>query len=96
MRTMIRIKIPVEMGNKGIQDGSLPKTIMETLEHLKPEAAYFYPDQGLRSAIMVIDLQDSSEIPAIVEKFFTRLNAAVELVPVMNADDLKRGLSKIR
>ena len=95
MRTMIRIKVPVEAGNKAIQDGSLQKTIMEALQRLKPEAAYFFPEHGVRTAIMVVDLKESSEIPAIAEHFFSRLNAAVELLPVMNAEDLKEGLAKI-
>jgi hypothetical protein len=96
MRTMIRIKMQVEAGNKAFQDGTLSKIIMEAIERLKPEAAYFYPDQGLRTALMVLDVGDSSEIPAIVEPFFSKLNAAVEMFPVMNADDLKKGLAKVR
>jgi hypothetical protein len=95
MRTMIRITMPVEAGNKGIQDGTLQKTIMEALERLKPEAAYFLPDRGLRSALLVVDLKDTSDIPGIVEPFFSKLNAAVELIPVMNAEDLRKGLAKI-
>jgi hypothetical protein len=92
---MIRIKVPVEAGNRAFQDGTLQKTLMEAIERLKPEAAYFYPDQGVRTAFMIVDLKDSSEIPAIAEPFFSRLNAAVEFLPVMNAEDLKKGLAKI-
>lgn len=95
MRMMIRIKVPVEAGNRAFQDGTLQKTLMEAIERLKPEAAYFYPDQGVRTAFMIVDLKDSSEIPAIAEPFFSRLNAAVEFLPVMNAEDLKKGLAKI-
>ncbi len=95
MRTMIRIKIPVEQGNKAVQDGSLPKTITEALQRHKPEAAYFFPEHGVRTAIMIFDLKEVSEIPAIAEPFFERLNAAIEIFPVMNADDLKAGLAKL-
>ena len=96
MRTMIRLKIPVEAGNRGIQDGSLPKAITEALQRLKPEAAYFFPDQGVRTAMMFVDVKEASDIPSIVEPFFSQLNAAVEILPVMNAEDLKAGLAKIR
>ena len=95
MRTMIRVKIPVEAGNKAIQDGSLPKAIAEALQRLKPEAAYFFPDHGVRTAMMFVDVKEASDIPAIVEPFFSQLNAAVEILPVMNAEDLKAGLAKI-
>jgi hypothetical protein len=37
-----------------------------------------------------IDMQDSSDISVIAETLFTRLNAGLELVPVMDADDLRR------
>jgi hypothetical protein len=92
---MIRIKVPVEAGNRAFQDGTLQKTLMEAIERLKPEAAYFYPDQGVRTAFMIVDLKDPSEIPTIAEPFFARLNAAVEFLPVMNAEDLKKGLAKV-
>ena len=39
------------------------------------------------------DMLDASEIPQIAEPLFTALNVEIELVPVMNADDLKKGLS---
>jgi hypothetical protein len=96
MRTMIKVTVPVEAGNKAFKDGTLQRTIMEALERLKPEAAYFSPERGVRTAFLVVDLKDTSEIPAIVEPFFERLNAAVELLPVMNADDLKKGLAKVQ
>jgi hypothetical protein len=96
MRTMVRIKMQVEAGNRAFQDGSMQKTLMEAIDRLKPESAYFYPEQGVRTALMIIDLKDSSEIPAVAEPFFSRLNASVEFLPVMNADDLKKGLAKVR
>ena len=96
MRTMVRITVPVEAGNAAIKNGSLPKIIGEALEQLKPEAAYFFPNaDGARCALMVIDLKEPSDIPVIAEKFFMGFNAAVQFTPVMNADDLKKGLSRI-
>jgi len=91
---MIRVKMPVEAGNKAVQDGSLQKTIMDALHQLRPEAVYFYAEQGVRTAIMIVEMKEPSEIPAIAEPFFTRLNASVEFIPIMNAEDLKLGLAK--
>jgi hypothetical protein len=45
--------------------------------------------------MLVIDVKDPSDIPVIAEPFFTQLDAAVEFTPVMNADDVKKGLEKI-
>jgi hypothetical protein len=46
--------------------------------------------------MMFFDMKDASEIPGIVEPLFAGLNARVELLPVMNADDLKKGLNIAR
>jgi hypothetical protein len=92
MRMMLKINIPTEVGNRGVKDGSLPKILEATISKLRPEAAYFLADSGLRSAIIFFDLREASDIPAIVEPLFLGLGAEVELVPVMNADDLKLGL----
>ncbi len=37
------------------------------MEALKPEAAYFYPEDGKRTAIMVFDMTGSWQLPATVE-----------------------------
>ena len=95
MRTLIRITIPVKSGNKAIQDGTLQKVIAESMERLQPEAAYFLTENGLRSAMYVVDLKDPSDIPSIAEPFFIKLNATVEFSPVMSADDLKAGFGKL-
>ena len=94
MRTMIRVTVPVEAGNKAFQDGTLQKTIMGMIDQFKPEAAYFFPDRGIRTAMFVIDLKDSSDIPVIAEPLFENLGAAVEFLTVMNIEDLKKGFQR--
>ena len=95
MRTMLKITVPVEAGNKAIQEGSLQKTMTEAAERLRPEAAYFFADKGIRTALYIIDMKDPSDIPVIAEPFFIGFNAAVEFTPVMNADDLKKALERV-
>ena len=94
MRTMIRITVPVDACNKAVQDGTLQKIVSDTMERLKPEGAYFFADRGVRTSIMIVDCKDVSDIPAIAEPLFIGLNAAVEFIPVMNAEELKKGLAK--
>ncbi len=95
MRMMLQVHIPVEKGNEAIASGKLPEVIKKTMEKLKPEAAYFFPQDGERSCIMVFDMQDVSQIPTIVELFFMELDAAVEVFPVMNVEDLMKGLAQM-
>ena len=37
-------------------------------------------------------MEDSSEIPVIAEPLFQNLNADLTLTPVMNAEDVKKGI----
>jgi len=92
---MLKVLFPVEASNKAMKEGALEKTIGKMLEQLKPEAAYFFPDGGRRSAIFVFNLKEPSDIVLTAEPFFSALNAEVILVPVMNAEDLKAGLARL-
>jgi len=94
MRMMLKFTLPVDRGNQAFKDGSLAKTMESIMSKLKPEAAYFTPLEGKRSGMIFFDVAEPSQIVEVVEPFFLNLNAAVELVPVMNAEDLRKGLSK--
>ena len=95
MRTMLRWTVPVEKGNQAIKDGSIGRIFESLTQDLKPEAAYFWPEEGKRAGMMVFDMTDPSEIAQIAEQLFLNLDAAVQYTPVMNADDLQRALAKV-
>ena len=94
MRMMLKFTLPVEKGNQAIKDGSLGKTLESIMKKLKPEAAYFAPVDGKRGGMIFFDLAEPSQIAEVVEPLILNLNAATEIVPVMNADDLRKGLAK--
>ena len=62
MRVLIDVSVPVEAGNAAIKDGRLPKTIAATVDLLRPEAAYFYPENGQRHAFFVAELKESPRL----------------------------------
>ena len=66
-----------------------------TAEKLKPEATYFTTVHGKRTAMFFFDMTDSAQLPPIAELLFQELDAEVEFTPVMNAEDLKKGLASI-
>lgn len=94
MRMMLRATMPVEKGNEMIRSGELQETIESVIQQLEPEAVYFYEEDGTRAALYVFDMEGSWQIPAMVEPLFQKLNASVRLTPVMNAEDLQRGLEE--
>jgi len=94
MRMMLRFTLPVEKGNQAFNDGSLGRTMESVMTKLKPEAAYFAPLDGKRSGMLFFDIAEPSQIVEVVEPLFLNLDAAVEIIPVMNAEDLRKGLAK--
>jgi hypothetical protein len=92
---MLKVSMPVERANQAIRDGSLPRTLQAFAQEAKPEASYFYAENGLRTALFVFDLKDAAQIPVIAEPFFMALNAGLECYPCMNAEDLKKGLDAV-
>ena len=95
MRMMMKVQIDTEAGSKAVADGSLPQLMQDMLGRLEPESAYFGPEDGVRTAFIVFDLQDPSQLPAISEPMFSKLKATIRMFPVMNREDLQKGLQQI-
>jgi hypothetical protein len=83
MRCLLKAEFCTDTANTAIRDGSLDKTIRSILDDLKPEAAYFLASNGKRTAYLFLNMQDTSQIPALAEPWFLALHANVEIVPVM-------------
>ena len=94
MRMMIKVEIPTAAGNKGVQDGGLPKTIMSFVEQFKPEGSYFVTENGNRCGYFFVDVKDNASIPQMCEPFFMNLDAKVTAMPAMVPADLKTGLER--
>lgn len=88
MRFIVKITMPVEAGNAAAKKDF--KVIPEILEQIKPEAAYFYTENGQRTGLLIVNMSDASEIPGLAEPFFLALNASVEIYPAMTPADLQK------
>jgi hypothetical protein len=95
MRVMLKATLDTEKANEVIHSGKLQELIKSVLEKTKPEAAYFGPVDGRRTCFLIFDMKDSSELPPTGEPFFSDLNAEVEVSPIMNLEDLQKGLSQL-
>lgn len=96
MRTLVKVQVPVQRGNKAIAEGTIGKVIGDFMERAQPEAAYFGVEGGQRTAYFVIDLKQTSDLPPLFEPVLAALDAAIAYTPVMNAEELKQGLSQVR
>jgi hypothetical protein len=88
MRMIVYVSFPVETFNAAVKDGSAGAKMKRILDRVKPESAYFTDRHGQRSAVLIVDLKDASQIPALAEPWFLLFNAGVEIHPVMGPQDL--------
>ena len=96
MRMLLHVKFPLEPFNTAVKDGTVGKKIRRVLDELKPEAVYFTEYQGRRGAIMIINVDDPSKVPAFSEPWFLTFNADCEFHIVMLPEDLaKAGLDEL-
>jgi len=95
MRVMAKITMPTAPGNRAISDGTIGKLMQGAADRWHPEAMYFTTFDGQRTAYMVFDMADASDMPPFAEPFFEGLEADVAIAPVMNVQDLQKGLSQL-
>ena len=90
MRVLLKVTMGNEAANALSRSGKLGETMGAILEDLKPEAAYFTEMDGKRTGIIVVNIDDASELPAIAEPLFLALGADVEFHPAMVPEDLMK------
>ncbi len=96
MRMLFHVKFPHEKFNAAVKDGTAGKKIKRILDDLKPEAVYFTGYDGQRGAIMVVNMEDPSKIPALAEPWFLTFNADCQFHVCMTPEDLaKAGLDEL-
>jgi hypothetical protein len=96
MRVLMTASFPTEPFNELARNGAPGRKISEILDKISPEAVYFTEIDGLRSALVVLDLKDASDIPAMAEPWFLTFQALVKFRILMTADDLARsGLDEL-
>ncbi len=91
MRVLLTATLPIEPFNTAVRNGTAGETLSRILEDSKPEAVYFTELDGHRTAILVINLERASQIPAFAEPWFLSFNANCQFRIVMSPDDLAQG-----
>lgn len=95
MRVLMKVQISnaVDM----TPTNGAPPMLDRMMEQLHPEAAYFYPEDGKRTSIMVFDMESPAQLPPIGEAIHSALGeVSISVTPCMTIDDLRSGLASIR
>jgi hypothetical protein len=90
MRILMQVRLPHEPFNAAVRDGTVEQKMKRILEEAKPEVVYFTEYRGQRGAIMIVNLKDPSEVPALAEPWFLLFDADVEFHVAMAPDELGR------
>ena len=90
MRMILHARFPHDPFNTYVKDGSISEKMGRILDELKPEAAYFTEFDGHRGALLVLHVDDNSQIPAIAEPWFLIFNADCHFHTAMVPADLAR------
>lgn len=88
MRMLMQVKMPIEPFNSYVRDGSAGDKIGRILAEIKPEGAYFTAVDGCRGGVLIVNMDNTSEIPRLAEPFFLTFNAEVNFAPCMTPEDL--------
>ncbi len=96
MRMLLSVTLPHEPFNTAVRKGTAGETIDKILKAIKPEAVYFTEQDGHRGAILVVNLDNPSQIPALAEPWFLHFHADCKFRVVMSPEELQRaGLAEL-
>lgn len=94
MRFLLRVTFPVEAGNASARKDGFA-AIQTILQNQKPEAAYFLTQDGRRTGLLILNLENAAQIAEFAEPWFLALNAEVYWSPVMVPSDLAKAAPAI-
>lgn len=96
MKMLLTVEFPPEPFNSLLRSGKVGEILGRILETLQPETAYFTEQDGKRSAILVVKVQASSDVPFWSEPFFLNFQASCKFRILMSPEDLqKAGLEEL-
>jgi hypothetical protein len=90
MKMLLMVECPNEPFNTLVRAGKVGEVVERILESIKPEAAYFTEQDGKRGAVLLVDVQAPSDVPAFAEPFFLNFNATCKFRIVMSPQDLQK------
>ena len=96
MRMLMIVRLSTDAFNTAVRDGTAGSKTNAILDEVKPEAVYFTEFNGQRTVMMIVELPEASNVPALAEPWFLTFNAAVEFHVVMSRQQLQEaGLDKL-
>jgi hypothetical protein len=86
---LVTAKIPVTAGNKMVK-GDMEALLNKVMGDVRPEQTFFSVQQGQRAVIFLVDVKEASELPRIAEALWLSVEADVEFLSVVMADEFAK------
>lgn len=90
MRFVMHVKLPIGKFDQAVRDGTVDQKMKAILDEVKPEAAYFVATEGKRGGYLIVNMENSSEIPRLAEPWFLVFDAEIDFMPCMTPEDLAK------
>jgi hypothetical protein len=87
---LLNVTLPHEPFNTAVRNGTVGETIDKILKAIKPEAVYFTEQDGHRGAVLIVNLESPSQVPALAEPWFLQFQADCKFRVVMTPEELQR------
>ena len=95
MKFIVEVDMPLEPFSTFVRDGTAGQKIGEALGAIKPEAIYFTDNGVGRGAVMIVDIENYSQLPHVTEPLMLTFNASVHYRIAMAPEELQQaGLEK--
>jgi len=89
MRFIVDVDFPLEPFNTYVREGTAGGKIGEVLGAIKPEVIYF-TDCGVgRGAMMIVELDNASQVPHVTEPLMLNFGASVHYRLAMAPEELQ-------
>lgn len=88
MRLLAKVTIPLEKEGAAVTSEALSGTMRSAMERLKPEASYFFEEEGERTCLFVFNL----DLQSLLKPLFQNVGATVRVTQVMNGAEFEQEL----
>lgn len=92
MRFLLRISLPTDNGNAMVRDPNFQQKLDKVMGEVKPDAAFFAAENGVRTIYLSVTFADTHELPRYVEPFWLSFGASVNVIPAMSQEDFGKAM----
>jgi hypothetical protein len=89
MKFIVEVELPTEPFSTLVRKGVAGAKVGEVLAAIKPEVCYFTDNGVGRGAMMIVDLDNASQIPHVTEPLMLAFDASVNYRIAISPEDLQ-------